>query len=155
MNYSRSFNSLSDIIISQGSASNPCLTSFFKLPLCEWLLNVQPADYYIKSEVLIGSTLHFTFQAYRNNSQQGVKIGELPCPEQCLPGQPFLEFKKFNPEHLFELAFQVVGANYIVLQKCTVNEGLGPVDSYAIYGHDGQRPMDNPQLHKMYVSIHE
>jgi len=153
MNYSRSFNPLSDILISQGSASDPCMTSFFKFPLCEWLLNVQPADYFVKSEEYIGPRLHFTFQAYRNNSQQGVKIGELPCPEQCLPDQPFLEFKKFKPEHLFELAFQVVGANYIVLQKCKVNEGSGPVDSYAIYGHDGHRPMDNPQLHKIYVSI--
>lgn len=153
MSYSRPFNPATDTFITEGSVINPCLTNFYKEPLREWINAHRNSDYFIKSEQTIGTREHFTFQAFLNGNMIGERVGELPCPELCLPGQPFFEYKKFDPQHLFELVNQVAGLENIVLHKCFINEGAGQIDSYAIYGHDGQGPMNNPQIHKIYVSI--
>ncbi len=153
MSYSRPFNPATDTFIKEGSVINPCYTGFYRVPLCNWMLNNQNSQYFMKGEASIGTRMHFTFQAFQNDILIGEKIGELPCPDLCLPGPPFTELKKFNLQHLFQLAFQVVGLEYIVLHKCIINDGAGQIDSYAIYGHDGQGPLINPHIHVIYVSM--
>ncbi len=151
MSFSRPFDKATDSYISQGSPSDPCTTNFEKAPLCSFLLSHAQAAYFEKSHTIIGSRTHFTLSAIdANGNNMATHVGELPCPDQCLPGQPLLEFNKFELDHLRAVLCDSIVVEYLSLQKCTVNG----VPSYAIYAHTGSMPLRDPGLgHKVYVSI--
>lgn len=141
MPYSR--NALpSDVLISAGSANDPCLTAFEKDPLERFLRENPTSQYFQKSEdESIPTQLHFVFVAYDNAGQiLNRHRGELPCPEHCLPGVPLIEFNKFAPSDIHQVLNSSPNVTHLCLHKCTTAQGQS---TYMIYPHDGSGPLRN------------
>lgn len=149
--YSRLFDPQTDTLITQGDIFNPCITNFNAISFCSFVQTNSGAAFFEKGERVISSRRHFSLIAKDSSgSSLAEYVGELPCPDHCLPGQPFILFSKFDPSHINDIVCNSMVIKYLSLQKCLVNQ----TDSFAIYAHTGEIPLRNISLgHKVYVSI--
>lgn len=151
MSYSRFFDVKTDSLITHGDIFDPCITNFNAISFCSFVQSNAGASYFEKGERIIGSRRHFSLIAKDSSgSSLAEYVGELPCPDNCLPGEPLTSFNKFHPDHINEIVCNSFVIKYLSLQKCLVNQ----VMSYAIYAHTGDIPLRNVDMgHKVYVSI--
>ncbi len=150
MSNSRPFNPATDSFIINGTPENPCLTNFFKASLFTFILNNESAVSFEVDKVSISGNIHFVLKGINDQGQiTGSKVGELPCPEHCLPGQPILPHR-FDRDHLEIVLCNSPVIEYLTVHRCRVNNTS---ESFAIYAHTGTVALRNPALgHKIYVA---
>lgn len=152
MDYSRVFDPETDQLIHSGSQLDPCVTNFFKGPVATFISNHQSSDYFEVESVNLSGQVHFQLKAHPDGGQTPVHIGEMPCPEHCLPDQPLIQFNKFDRDHLSDiLSNSPVHIQFLCIHRCRIN---GTTDSFAAYGHTGTQALtDVDRGHKVYVSV--
>ncbi len=131
-----------DQLITAGSNQDPCLTSFERTPLLDWLNGLQGVEYLQKVNDETPTQLFFAFEAYNANGDSiGHHRGELPCPETCLPGHPIIpDFTKFEPEDIRNVLNARQDVSHLCLHKCVVGQNQ---NSYMIYPHNGTTHLRN------------
>lgn len=151
MQYSRQFKPQTDSLVFFGSTNNPLLTNFSVHSLCSVILNNDQIRYFKPNYITLGARTHFTLEALNSTHNLiTIIVGELPCPDNCLAGQPFVDHQ-FEADHLKEIICNTMNIQFLVLHRCHISPSI---DSFAIYGHSGTYPLRDIALgHKIYVAL--
>lgn len=147
MNYSRPFMPGSDHLVSSGTYENPCLTNFYVAPFASFIASNEKEKSFVVGKAVIAGKPHFTLET--TSSPTKVLVGDLPCPENCLPGQPLAPYY-FDQVHINNIiSDSPLALQYICIHRCkTIDK-----DTFAMYGHTGTIPLIDPNLgHKIYVA---